>query len=109
MSTFPVPRCARSSAPGRSLRRAHLQAHRAGAGLKYFLIQSERREIFEALHGLWTSCASVVDLTQSADLLDAAVCVLAGSDFMQGRAMSPEDRPLAEREGWIWTSRPERS
>jgi hypothetical protein len=31
---------------------------------------------------------------------------LAGADFVAGRAMSPEDRTLAEREGWIWTAAP---
>jgi len=48
----------------------------------------------------------VPDLTQSADLVDAAVCVLAGDDFIGGRAMNLGDRSLAEREGWIWTAAP---
>jgi len=37
---------------------------------------------------------------------DAVVCVLAGHDFVAGRAMNPDDRKLAEREGWIWTAKP---
>jgi hypothetical protein len=49
---------------------------------------------------------SVAHLATSADLVDAAVCVLAGADFIAGRAMSPENRSLAEREGWIWTAAP---
>jgi len=48
----------------------------------------------------------VPDLATSADLIDAAVCVLAGDDFIAGRAMNPEDHSLAEREGWIWTAAP---
>jgi hypothetical protein len=46
------------------------------------------------------------DLGTSADPVDAAVCVLVGADFMAGRAMGPENRSLAEHEGWIWTAAP---
>jgi hypothetical protein len=38
----------------------------------------------------------------SADALDAAVCVLAGLDFLRGDAYKPEDPELAKHEGWIW-------
>jgi hypothetical protein len=41
-----------------------------------------------------------------ADVLDALVCVLAGADFLAGRAMPPEDPGLALKEGWIWVRRP---
>lgn len=58
----------------------------------------ERREIVEALRAKLTIDESVPDLAQSADLVDAAVCVLAGSDFLSGRAMNPEALTLAERE-----------
>jgi len=42
-----------------------------------------------------------------ADVLDAVVCVLAGADFLLGRAETPQDQDvkLAQKEGWIW-SRP---
>jgi len=43
----------------------------------------------------------------NADVLDAAVCVLAAGDFLLGRAMAPENRSQAEREGWIWVRAPE--
>jgi len=46
--------------------------------------------------------ADTSPLLANADVLDAAVCVLAASDFLQGWAMPPEDHPRAEREGWIW-------
>ena len=36
------------------------------------------------------------------DALDAAVCGLAGLDFVEGRAVAPEDMGLARKEGWIW-------
>jgi hypothetical protein len=47
------------------------------------------------------------DLSGNADLLDAAVCVLAARDFITGRAAPPPDRCLAEHEGWIWTAKRE--
>lgn len=42
-------------------------------------------------------------LQQNDDALDAALCVLAGADFLQGRAEPPADWPQAYKEGWIWT------
>ena len=65
----------------------------------------KRGEILAALRTKLTIGESVPDLATSSDLVDAAVCVLAGDDFIASRAMSPEDRSLAEREGWIWTAR----
>lgn len=40
----------------------------------------------------------------SADAFDAAVCVVAGADFLLGRCRPPgePERVEAEREGWIW-------
>jgi hypothetical protein len=60
----------------------------------------ERREIVAALRTKLTIGESVPDLATSADLVDAAVCVFVAADFISGRAMNPEDRGLAEREGW---------
>jgi len=42
----------------------------------------------------------------NADVLDAAICVLAGADFLAGRTLPPEDLPLAQKEGWIWVRDP---
>ena len=41
-----------------------------------------------------------------ADILDALICVLAGIDFLAGRAMPPQDLDLAMKEGWIWVRQP---
>lgn len=41
----------------------------------------------------------------NADLLDAALCVVAGVDFLQGKAVGPPDdldRHDLRKEGWIW-------
>ena len=37
--------------------------------------------------------------------LDAVLCVLAAADFVRGHAAPPEDRTLAEKEGWIWVKK----
>lgn len=46
-------------------------------------------------------------LISGADTLDAAVCVLAGLDFLSGQAVAPSDRRTAEVEGWIWFKGPQ--
>lgn len=44
-------------------------------------------------------------MEQSVDALDAAVCVLAGYDFLGGKAYPPEHEQSSRREGWIWVRR----
>ena len=46
-------------------------------------------------------------LERSADVLDAVLCTLAGSDFLNGLAMPPEDLGAAKTEGWIWARDPQ--
>ena len=49
-------------------------------------------------------------LTASDDCLDAALCVLAGADFLSGRSIAPgpEQQETAKIEGWIWFRSPVR-
>ena len=42
------------------------------------------------------------DMESNADVLDAAICVLAGFDFVTGTATPPTRLDLAQHEGWIW-------
>lgn len=87
---------------------ATLIAHRIRSeGYKKRDQLEQRREIVEALQERLAILDSVPALAQSADLVDAVVCVCAGDDFVQRRAMSPEDQFLAQREGWIWASKRE--
>ncbi len=65
----------------------------------------ERREILDALSRLLTIPHPELALAQP-DVLDAVVCLLAGSDFQSGKCMSPEHMPSALREGWIWAKEP---
>jgi len=41
-------------------------------------------------------------LERSADALDAVVCLVAGADFLEGRAVPPTDVSRARKKGWIW-------
>ncbi len=40
-------------------------------------------------------------MAASDDALDAVICVIVASDFISGRIHTPEDQPLAQKEGWI--------
>jgi hypothetical protein len=49
----------------------------------------------------YSSVSLIVE--KSKDAADAVVCVLAASDFLNGRAIVPRDKKLASSEGWIWS------
>ena len=67
--------------------------------------ENERRKLVDGLAG-------IVELDEAArngmvacdDLLDAAVCVIAGVDFADSSVVEPtsEELELAKHEGWIW-------
>jgi hypothetical protein len=78
------------------------------AGSKKLEQVARRNEILKALCAgcELTEPAPALDICKTSDLLDAAICVLAGHDFVRERAMIPEDQELAEREGWIWVADP---
>jgi predicted RNase H-like nuclease len=65
---------------------------------------AERREIVASLCTVIDVGGHHSTLESSADALDAAVCILAAKDFIDGRALPPPDLGLAEREGWIWVA-----
>jgi predicted RNase H-like nuclease len=62
-----------------------------------------RRAIVDRLEQLLTIRYSKDLVLQDADALDAVICALAGADFVRGFAQGPDNRALAEKEGWIWT------
>jgi hypothetical protein len=84
---------------------ATLVAHRIRSkGYKKPAQAAERSEIIAALSARMNLPDSAQALLNNPDCLDAAVCVLAGVDFLAGRAMAPQDLSLAKREGWIWAA-----
>ena len=79
-----------------------------GASLRAWSIQHDgykedsqiRRKIAKQLS---SRASGVLELTiDSVDAFDAALCVIAGADFLDGRAWLPEDEKSARKEGWIW-------
>lgn len=53
-------------------------------------------------------CQGATDkMKENDNLLDAALCVLAGADFCWGKCFNPpeKDKDIARREGWIWFRR----
>ena len=82
---------------------ATLTAYRIQAsGYKRADQASARVEMIEALRDHLRLPADVSPMRERADVLDAAVCVLAAADFMNDRVVYPEDDVLAAQEGWIW-------
>jgi predicted RNase H-like nuclease len=65
--------------------------------------KSARKGILDSLQKLLTIQCSTDSMLGDADALDAAVCVLAGADFLRGDAHPPDDAELAAKEGWIWS------
>jgi predicted RNase H-like nuclease len=66
---------------------------------------AERRTISAGLERWMQLPAERNDMESNADVLDAAICVLAGFDFVTGKATPPINLDLAQHEGWIWVRR----
>jgi predicted RNase H-like nuclease len=64
-----------------------------------------RRTIIAGLERWMRLPAERNDMESNADVLDAAICVLAGFDFVTGKATPPANLDLAQHEGWIWVRR----
>ena len=75
-------------------------------GYKKTAQRAERREILRSLESEMDVTGNRVLLEGNADALDAVVCVLAARDFLEGKAIPPDDPATAAREGWIWTRPP---
>jgi predicted RNase H-like nuclease len=68
--------------------------------------EGERKEILKGLSS-WVEVGRYApELVRNPDVLDGVACVVSGMDFISGKAMKPENRALAEREGWIWVREP---
>lgn len=63
-----------------------------------------RENILEALGEVIQIHTPMEPMITNDDLLDSALCVLAGFDFLSGLAMAPStnEMAIAQKEGWIW-------
>jgi predicted RNase H-like nuclease len=61
-----------------------------------------RKQIIRKLGKQIDLPAETALLEDSADALDAVVCLLAGVDFLRGEVYPPRDLALVRKEGWIW-------
>ncbi len=61
-----------------------------------------RREGLVASLGPELSVAEPAPLVRSDDALDAALCLMAAADFLNGYGLEPEDMARSQKEGWIW-------
>ncbi len=68
----------------------------AGKMARGCLINNERLREHLSFDGF------VSHMTEHDHVLDAVLCVLAGVDLLEGRAVKPWDMAQARREGWIW-------
>jgi hypothetical protein len=66
-----------------------------------------RVKLLEALAREITIEPDSSEILANDNIFDAVVCALAGIDFVTGKAVSPPDRELAEKEGWIWFKGPD--
>ena len=63
---------------------------------------SVRQTMLERLANFMFLPEDSTPLTANSDILDAAICTLAASDFLRGHALAPTDMARARKEGWIW-------
>jgi predicted RNase H-like nuclease len=68
--------------------------------------QDVRRTLVNTLsnHIALPSDTSLMEMND--DAIDAALCVLAGADFLLGDVIEPNNMDSAKREGWIWVRKP---
>lgn len=62
----------------------------------------QRKKIIDGLSEHMQLPTDTQSMEDSDHVLDAAVCVLAGKDFLISTAIPPENNIMAEKEGWIW-------
>ena len=69
--------------------------------------QEARRAFIRELNKVVQLPADRYLLEKNNDVLDAAICVLAGADFLSGEVHQPANLNLAKKEGWIWVRKSE--
>lgn len=88
--------------PAATLMSHGIQAH----AYKHAKGEADRMHILDAVAKRMQFKPGLRDAARTSDEVDAAVCLLAGQDFLLGKALFPPDQALAEQEGWIWVRPP---
>lgn len=65
-----------------------------------------RKRVLQAMSAHIDVKTKVPDISKKSDGLDAAICVLAGCDFLSGSGLTPEPKFPVQKEGWIWVRKP---
>jgi predicted RNase H-like nuclease len=88
IEVYPAGTLTQLGLPARAYKKASQRAPRQAivAGIQPFFAENTD----------WEPCL------EDADQLDAALCLIAGMDFICGRCPAPDDLALAKKEGWIW-------
>ena len=68
--------------------------------------RATREAIVSSLNSVLELPPDRTTMLNSADALDAVVCLLAIKDFLDGTALKPVNLDRARREGWIWVRAP---
>lgn len=63
---------------------------------------AEREEILTGINESIDFKTDTSLMIENDDVLDAAVCVLAGFHFLNNNCIFPTDNELTKKEGWIW-------
>jgi hypothetical protein len=77
------------------------------SGYKKTSQRAARRQVVKSLGTLMTFPNDCTEALDNADVLDACVCVLAGTDFLLGKCARPSGQRRARKEGWIWVADPQ--
>lgn len=78
------------------------------SGYKGKARQIERQAVLKLLQEYICLPHDTILLESNDDALDAAICVLAGVDFLRGEVIEPTEMQLAKKEGWIWVRKPDK-
>ena len=74
-------------------------------GYKGIVGLDERKQMLKQLREYIELPFDISLMENNDDAFDAAICILAGADFLRGDVYEPTDLELAKKEGWIWVKK----
>jgi predicted RNase H-like nuclease len=76
------------------------------SGYKKLANRVARKQMTESLRNIIGLSAETSLMVDNDNALDAAICILAGADFLNRKVIIPTNMQLALKEGWIWARKP---